>query len=144
MKTLVELLVEAGIKRSEAENLVKRSGVEGEGIMATNVGKLMTRAEQGDFVLFGSRLEDPTIHKPYNAYAIGSDQRFIKLTSEYNMMDKALRQHLKVINDDKPLLSDKQIETLKYNIVVRNRTKNEIDRLNKVLTDEDFKIQHRS
>jgi hypothetical protein len=52
------------------------------------------------------------------------------------MMDKALRQHLKVINDDKPLLSDKQIETLKYNIVVRNRTKNEIDRLNKVLTDE--------
>jgi hypothetical protein len=52
------------------------------------------------------------------------------------MIDKALRQHLKVINDDKPLLSDKQIETLKYNIVVRNRTKNEIDRLNKVLTDE--------
>ena len=136
MKTLVELLVEAGIKRSDAEDLIKRSGVEGEGIMATNVGKLMTRAEQGDFVLFGSRLEDPTIHKPYNAYAIGSDQRFIKLTSEYNMMDKALRQHLKVINDDKPLLSDKQIETLKYNIVVRNRTKNEIDRLNKVLTDE--------
>ena len=136
MKTLVELLVEAGIKRSEAENLVKRSGVEGEGIMATNVGRLMTRAEQGDFVLFGSRLEDPTIHRPYNAYAIGSDQRFIKLTSEYNMMDKALRQHLKVINDDKKLLSPKQIETLKYNIVVRNRTKNEIDRLNKVLTDE--------
>ena len=136
MKTLVELLVEAGIKRSDAEDLVKRSGVEGEGIMATNVGKLMTRAEQGDFVLFGSRLEDPTIHRPYNAYAIGSDQRFIKLTSEYNLMDKALRQHLKVINDDKPLLSDKQIETLKYNIVVRNRTKNEIDRLNKVLTDE--------
>ncbi len=136
MKTLVELLVEAGIKRSDAENLVKRSGVEGEGIMATNVGKLMTRAEQGDFVLFGSRLEDPTIHKPYNAYAIGSDQRFIKLTSEYNLMDKALRQHLKVLNDDKKLLSPKQIETLKYNIVVRNRTKNEIDRLNKVLTDE--------
>ena len=136
MKTLVELLVEAGIKRSEAENLVKRSGVEGEGIMATNVGKLMTRAEQGDFVLFGSRLQDPTIHKPYNAYAIGSDQRFIKLTSEYNMMDKALRQHLKVLNDDKKLLSPKQIATLKYNIVVRNRTKNEIDRLNKVLTDE--------
>ena len=136
MKTLVELLVEAGIKRSDAEDLVKRSGVEGEGIMATNVGKLMTRAEQGDFVLFGSRLEDPTIHRPYNAYAIGSDKRFIKLTSEYNMMDKALRQHLKVLNDDKKLLSPKQIETLKYNIVVRNRTKNEIDRLNKVLTDE--------
>ena len=136
MKTLVELLVEAGIKRSDAEDLIKRSGVEGEGIMATNVGKLMTRAEQGDFVLFGSRLEDPTIHRPYNAYAIGSDQRFIKLTSEYNMMDKALRQHLKVLNDDKKLLSPKQIETLKYNIVVRNRTKNEIDRLNKVLTDE--------
>ena len=54
MKTLVELLVEAGIKRSDAEDLIKRSGVEGEGIMATNVGKLMTRAEQGDFVLFGS------------------------------------------------------------------------------------------
>ena len=136
MKTLVELLVEAGIKRSDAEDLVKRSGVEGEGIMATNVGKLMTRAEQGDFVLFGTRLEDPTIHRPYNAYAIGSDQRFIKLTSEYNLMDKALRQHLKVLNDDKKLLSPKQIETLKYNIVVRNRTKNEIDRLNKVLTDE--------
>jgi len=136
MKTLVELLVEAGIKRSDAEDLVKRSGVEGEGIMATNVGKLVTRAEQGDFVLFGTRLEDPTIHRPFNAYAIGSDKRFIKLTSEYNLMDKALRQHLKVINDDKPLLSNKQIETLKYNIVVRNRTKNEIDRLNKVLTDE--------
>ena len=136
MKTLVELLVEAGIKRSDAEDLIKRSGVEGEGIMATNVGKLMTRAEQGDFVLFGSRLEDPTIHRPYNAYAIGSDKRFIKLTSEYNLIDKSLRQHLKVINDDKPLLSNKQIETLKYNIVVRNRTKNEIDRLNKVLTDE--------
>ena len=136
MKTLVELLVEAGIKRSDAEDLIKRSGVEGEGIMATNVGKLMTRAEQGDFVLFTSKLEDPTIHRPYNAYAIGSDQRFVKLTSEYNLMDKALRQHIKVINDDKPLLSDKQIETLKYNIIVRNRTKNEIDRLNKVLTDE--------
>ena len=136
MKTLVELLVEAGIKKTDAEDLIKRSGVEGEGIMATNVGRLMTRAEQGDFVLFGSRLQDPTIHKPYNAYAIGSDQRFIKLTSEYNLIDKSLRQHLKVINDDKPLLSDKQIETLKYNIVVRNRTKNEIDRLNKVLTDE--------
>ena len=136
MKTLVELLVEAGIKRSDAEDLVKRSGVEGEGIMATNVGKLVTRAEQGDFVLFGTRLEDPTIHRPFNAYAIGSDKRFIKLTSEYNLMDKALRQHLKVLNDDKPLLSNKQIETLKYNIVVRNRTKNEIDRLNKVLTDE--------
>jgi hypothetical protein len=52
------------------------------------------------------------------------------------MMDKALRQHLKVLNDDKKLLSPKQIATLKYNIVVRNRTKNEIDRLNKVLTDE--------
>jgi hypothetical protein len=136
MKTLVELLVEAGIKKTDAEDLIKRSGVEGEGIMATNVGRLMTRAEQGDFVLFGSRLQDPTIHKPYNAYAIGSDQRFIKLTSEYNMMDKALRQHLKVLNDDKKLLSPKQIATLKYNIVVRNRTKNEIDRLNKVLTDE--------
>ena len=136
MKTLIELLVEAGIKRSDAEDLIKRSGVEGEGIMATNVGKLMTRAEQGDFVLFGSRLEDPTIHKPYNAYAIGSDQRFIKLTSEYNLIDKSLRQHLKTLNDDKKLLSPKQIATLKYNIVVRNRTKNEIDRLNKVLTDE--------
>ena len=136
MKTLVELLVEAGIKRSDAEDLVKRSGVEGEGIMATNVGKLVTRAEQGDFVLFGTRLEDPTIHRPFNAYAIGSDKRFIKLTSEYNLMDKALRQHLKTLNDDKKLLSPKQIETLKYNIVVRNRTKNEIDRLNKVLTDE--------
>ena len=135
-KTLLQLLLEAGIKRSDAEDLIKRSGVEGEGIMATNFGKLMTRAEQGDFVLFGTRLEDPTIHRPYNAYAIGSDQRFIKLTSEYNMMDKALRQHLKAINDDKKLLSPKQIETLKYNIVVRNRTKNEIDRLNKVLTDE--------
>ena len=135
-KTLLQLLLEAGIKRSDAEDLIKRSGIEGEGIMATNVGALMTRADQGDFVLFGSRLDDPTLHKPYNAYAIGSDQRYVKLTSEYNLIDKALRQHLKVINDDKPLLSDKQINTLKYNIVVRNRTKNEIDRLNKVLTDE--------
>jgi len=135
-KTLLQLLLEAGIKKSDAEDLIKRSGVEGEGIMATNVGKLITRSEQGDLVLFGSKLEDPTLHKPYNAYAIGSDQRYVKLTSEFNMIDKAIRQHLKVLNDDKKLLSPEQMKTLKYNIVVRNRTKNEIDRLNKVLTDE--------
>ena len=135
-KTLLQLLLEAGIKRSDAEDLIKRSGIEGEGIMATNVGALMTRADQGDLILFGSRLDDPTIHKPYNAYAIGSDQRYVKLTSEYNLIDKAIRQHLKVLNDDKKLLSPEQMKTLKYNIVVRNRTKNEIDRLNKVLTDE--------
>ena len=135
-KTLLQLLLEAGIKRSDAEDLIKRSGVEGEGIMATNVGKLITRSEQGDLILFGSKLEDPTLHKPYNAYSIGSDQRYVKLTSEFNMMDKAIRQHLKVLNDDKKLLSPEQMKTLKYNIVVRNRTKNEIDRLNKVLTDE--------
>ena len=135
-KTLLQLLLEAGIKRSDAEDLIKRSGVEGEGIMASNIGKLITRAEQGDLVLFGSKLEDPTLHKPYNAYAIGSDQRYIKLTSEFNMMDKSIRQHLKVLNDDNKLLSPEQMKTLKYNIVVRNRTKNEIDRLNKVLTDE--------
>jgi hypothetical protein len=135
-KTLLQLLLEAGIKRSDAEDLIKRSGVEGEGIMATNVGKLITRSEQGNLVLFTSRLDDPTIHKPYNAYAIGSDQRYVKLTSEYNLIDKAIRQHLKVLNDDKKLLSPEQMKTLKYNIVVRNRTKNEIDRLNKVLTDE--------
>jgi len=135
-KTLLQLLLEAGIKRSDAEDLIKRSGVEGEGIMASNVGKLITKSEQGDLVLFGSKLEDPTLHKPYNAYAIGSDQRYIKLTSEFNMIDKAIRQHLKVLNDDKKLLSPEQMKTLKYNIVVRNRTKNEIDRLNKVLTDE--------
>ena len=135
-KTLFELLVRAGIKPEDAKDLIKRSGVEGEGILATNIGKLMTRAEQGDLVLFGSKLEDPTLHKPYNAYAIGSDQRYVKLTSEYNLIDKAIRQHLKVLNDDKKLLSPEQMKTLKYNIVVRNRTKNEIDRLNKVLTDE--------
>ena len=136
MKTLVELLVEAGIKRSDAEDLVKRSGIEGEGILATNVGNLIFKAQQGDLVLFNSRLQNPAKHAPYNAYAIGSDQRFIKLTSEYNLIDKALRQHLKVLNDDKKLLSPEQMKTLKYNIVVRNQTKNEIDRLNKVLTDE--------
>ena len=135
-KTLLDLLLQAGIKLDDAKDLIKRSGIEGEGIMASNVGKLMTRAEQGDLVLFGSKLEDPTLHKPYNAYAIGSDQRYIKLTSEFNMIDKSIRQHLKVINDDKKLLSPEQMKTLKYNIVVRNRTKNEIDRLNKVLTDE--------
>ena len=135
-KTLLELLLKAGIKLEDAKDLIKRSGVEGDGIMATNVGKLMTRAEQGDLILFGSKLEDPTLHKPYNAYAIGSDQRYIKLTSEFNMIDKSIRQHLKVINDDKKLLSPEQMKTLKYNIVVRNRTKNEIDRLNKVLNDE--------
>ena len=69
-KTLFELLVRAGIKPEDAKDLIKRSGIEGEGIMASNVGKLMTRAEQGDLILFGSRLDDPTIHKPYNAYAI--------------------------------------------------------------------------
>ena len=135
-KTLLQLLLEAGIKLDDAKDLIKRSGIEGEGIMATNVGNLIFKAQQGDLVLFGSKLEDPTLHKPYNAYAIGSDQRYIKLTSEYNMMDKALRQHLKVLNDDEKLLSPEQMKTLKYNIVIRNRTKNEIDRLNKVLTDE--------
>ncbi len=135
-KTLLQLLLEAGIKLEDAKDLIKRSGIEGEGIMATNIGKLMTRAEQGDLILFGSKLEDPTLHKPYNAYAIGSDQRYIKLTSEFNMIDKSIRQHLKVLNDDKKLLSPEQMKTLKYNIVVRNRTKNEIDRLNKVLNDE--------
>ena len=136
VKTIFELLVRSGIKPEDARDLIKRSGIEGEGILATNVGNLIFRAQQGDLVLFGSKLEDPTLHKPYNAYAIGSDKRFIKLTSEYNMMDKAIRQHLKVLNDDKKLLSPEQMKTLKYNIVVRNRTKNEIDRLNKVLTDE--------
>ena len=135
-KTLLQLLLEAGIKLDDAKDLIKRSGIEGEGIMATNIGKLMTRAEQGDLILFGSKLEDPTLHKPYNAYAIGSDQRYIKLTSEFNMIDKSIRQHLKVLNDDKKLLSPEQMKTLKYNIVIRNQTKNEIDRLNKVLTDE--------
>jgi hypothetical protein len=135
-KTLFELLVRTGIKPEDAKDLIKRSGIEGEGIMASNVGKLMTRAEQGDLVLFTSKLEDPTLHKPYNAYAIGSDQRYVKLTSEFNLIDKSIRQHLKVLNDDKKLLSPEQMKTLKYNIVVRNRTKNEIDRLNKVLTDE--------
>ena len=133
-KTLLQLLLEAGIKKSDAEDLIKRSGVEGEGILATNVGRLMTRAEQGDLILFQSRLQNPTKHAPYNAYAIGSDKRFVRLTSEYNMIDKAIRQHLKVLNDDKKLLSPEQMKTLKYNIVVRNQTKNEIDRLNKVLT----------
>ena len=135
-KTLFELLVRAGIKPEDAKDLIKRSGVEGDGIMATNVGKLMTKAEQGDLILFGSKLEDPTLHKPYNAYAIGSDQRYRKLKSEFNMIDKSIRQHLKVINDDKKLLSPEQMKTFKYNIVVRNRAKNEIDRLNKVLNDE--------
>jgi len=135
-RTLLQLLLEAGIKKSDAEDLIKRSGVEGEGILATNVGRLMTRAEQGDLILFQSRLQNPTKHAPYNAYAIGSDKRFVRLTSEYNMIDKAIRQHLKVLNDDKKLLSPEQMKTLKYNIVVRNQTKNEIDRLNKVLTDE--------
>ena len=135
-RTLLQLLLEAGIKKSDAEDLIKRSGVEGEGILATNVGRLMTRAEQGDLILFQSRLQNPTKHAPYNAYAIGSDKRFVRLTSEYNMMDKAIRQHLKVLNDDKKLLSPEQMKTLKYNIIVRNQTKNEIDRLNKVLTDE--------
>ena len=135
-RTLLQLLLEAGIKKSDAKDLIKRSGVEGEGILATNVGRLMTRAEQGDLILFQSRLQNPTKHAPYNAYAIGSDKRFVRLTSEYNMMDKAIRQHLKVLNDDKKLLSPEQMKTLKYNIVVRNQTKNEIDRLNKVLTDE--------
>ena len=68
MKTLVELLVEAGIKRSDAEDLVKRSGVEGEGIMATNVGNLIFKAQQGDLVLFQSRLQNPTKHAPYKSY----------------------------------------------------------------------------
>ena len=63
-KTLFELLVRAGISPEDAKDLIKRSGIEGEGIMASNVGKLMTRAEQGDFVLFTSKLEDPTLHKP--------------------------------------------------------------------------------
>ena len=135
-KTLLQLLLEAGLKKTDAEDLIKRSGIEGEGILATNVGNLIFRAQQGDLVLFTSKLEDPTIHKPYNAYAIGSDKRFVRLTGEYNLMDKALTQHLKVLNDDKKLLSPQQMKTLKYNIIVRNRTKNEIDRLNKVLTDE--------
>ena len=135
-KTLLQLLLEAGLKKTDAEDLIKRSGIEGEGILATNVGNLIFRAQQGDLILFNSRLQNPAKHAPYNAYAIGSDQRFIKLTSEYNMIDKAIRQHLKVLNDDKKLLSPEQMKTLKYNIVVRNQTKNEIDRLNKVLTDE--------
>tara|TARA_R100001015_G_C4625508_1_gene184084 strand:- start:40 stop:2019 length:1980 start_codon:yes stop_codon:yes gene_type:complete len=135
-KTLLQLLLEAGIKLDDAKDLIKRSGVEGEGILATNVGNLIFKAQQGDLILFNSRLQNPTKHAPYNAYAIGSDKRFVRLTSEYNMMDKAIRQHLKVLNDDKKLLSPEQMKTLKYNIVVRNQTKNEIDRLNKVLTDE--------
>ena len=135
-KTLLQLLLEAGIKLDDAKDLIKRSGIEGEGILATNVGNLIFRAQQGDLVLFNSRLQNPAKHAPYNAYAIGSDKRFVRLTSEYNMIDKALRQHLKVLNDDKKLLSPEQMKTLKYNIVVRNQTKNEIDRLNKVLTDE--------
>ena len=135
-KTLLELLLKAGIKLDDAKDLIKRSGIEGEGILATNVGNLIFKAQQGDLVLFQSRLQNPTKHAPYNAYAIGSDKRFVRLTSEYNMMDKAIRQHLKVLNDDKKLLSPEQMKTLKYNIVVRNQTKNEIDRLNKVLTDE--------
>ena len=78
-RTLLQLLLEAGIKKSDAEDLIKRSGVEGEGILATNVGRLMTRAEQGDLILFQSRLQNPTKHAPYNAYAIGSDKRFVDL-----------------------------------------------------------------
>ena len=136
VKTIFELLVRSGIKPEDARDLIKRSGIEGEGILATNVGNLIFKAQQGDLVLFQSRLQNPTKHAPYNAYAIGSDKRFVRLTSEYNLMDKALTQHLKVLNDDKKLLSPEQMKTLKYNIVVRNQTKNEIDRLNKVLTDE--------
>ena len=136
VKTIFELLVRSGIKPEDARDLIKRSGIEGEGILATNVGNLIFRAQQGDLVLFNSRLQNPTKHAPYNAYAIGSDKRFVRLTSEYNLMDKALTQHLKVLNDDKKLISPQQMKTLKYNIVVRNQTKNEIDRLNKVLTDE--------
>ena len=136
VKTIFELLVRSGIKPEDARDLIKRSGIEGEGILATNVGNLIFKAQQGDLVLFQSRLQNPTKHAPYNAYAIGSDKRFVRLTSEYNLMDKALTQHLKVLNDDKKLISPEQMKTLKYNIVVRNQTKNEIDRLNKVLTDE--------
>jgi hypothetical protein len=97
-RTLLELLLQAGIKKPDAQDLIKRSGVEGDGIMATNVGKLMTRAEQGDLILFGSRLDDPTIHKPYNAYAIGSDQRYVKLTSEYNLMENRKKKENKERN----------------------------------------------
>ena len=136
VKTIFELLVRSGIKPEDARDLIKRSGIEGEGILATNVGNLIFKAQQGELVLFTSKLQNPTKHAPYNAYAIGSDKRFVRLTSEYNLMDKALTQHLKVLNDDKKLISPKQMKTLKYNIVVRNQTKNEIDRLNKVLTDE--------
>ena len=136
VKTIFELLVRSGIKPEDARDLIKRSGIEGEGILATNVGNLIFKAQQGDLVLFQSRLQNPTKHAPYNAYAIGSDKRFVRLTSKYNLMDKALTQHLKVLNDDKKLISPKQMKTLKYNIIVRNQTKNEIDRLNKVLTDE--------
>ena len=135
-KTLLQLLLEAGLKKTDAEDLIKRSGIEGEGILATNVGNLIFKAQQGELVLFTSKLQNPTKHAPYNAYAIGSDKRFVRLTSEYNMIDKAITQHLKVLNDDKKLLSPEQMKTLKYNIIVRNQTKNEIDRLNKVLTDE--------
>jgi hypothetical protein len=42
-RTLLELLLQAGIKKPDAQDLIKRSGVEGDGIMATNVGKLMTK-----------------------------------------------------------------------------------------------------
>ena len=49
-KTLLELLLKAGIKLDDAKDLIKRSGIEGEGILATNVGNLIFRAQQGDLV----------------------------------------------------------------------------------------------
>ena len=60
-KTLLQLLLEAGIKLDDAKDLIKRSGIEGEGILATNVGNLIFRAQQGDLVLFNSRLWLPIL-----------------------------------------------------------------------------------
>ena len=70
-----------------------------EGIKGTNVAKMMSRKEAGNYTTIGSRVSNPFSHPKYNVSSIGRDKHYFLL----NRYEKDIAKDLIKSLGDNPL-----------------------------------------
>lgn len=96
----------------ELEDLLRKDT----GIKDTNVAKMLTRKEAGNFTTLGSRVSNPVNLSKYTVPGITRDKRYYKLKEYEGDLIKDLIKSIRYIQDNGVKLSSTQKANLKNNI----------------------------
>lgn len=96
----------------ELQELLKKDT----GIKNTNVARMITRREAGNFATLGSKLRNPISMSEYAVPRITRDKRYFKIKEFERDLTKDLIKSIKYIQDNGVKLSSDQKQNLKNNI----------------------------